>query len=105
MRGAVLVVVVLGCGTKAAVPAGAGGCDQREKEHLCSEWHGTAKPQWVEQQCRVMRVPYVTACPADNAIARCVIDVGQITESHTVWYAPVSREAAQAMCAPPAQLR
>lgn len=89
---------------KASAPAGkagtvAGGCDRREKEHLCGEYHGAATSDWVKKECpNYGGAPYVEACPTEGAVARCVVEPGTTMEVHNVFYAPVTKEAADAMC-------
>lgn len=113
---AAALVLGAGCGKKKedggkGAPAGAssgkaaGGCDRREKEKLCGEYHGAAKPDWVKDQCKAMGAPFVESCPKDGAVGRCVNQPGTDMEVHNVFYAPLTKETATAMCQSPAQLR
>ena len=116
---AVSLLIALGCGKKkddgdqgkqgapAAAAGGkvAGACDRREKEHLCGEYHGAAKADWVKQQCQAMGAPFVESCPKEGAVARCANEVGTPMEVHTVYYPPLTKETATAMCKAPMQLR
>lgn len=113
------LLLALGCGKKddgakpgkSGEPAGAaggksaGGCDRREKERLCGEYHGAAKAGWIKEQCQAMGAPFVESCPKEGAVGRCVNEVGTPMEVHTVWYAPATKETVVAMCKAPMQLR
>jgi hypothetical protein len=88
-------------GEPAAATKAAGGCDRRETEHLCGEYHGAmAKPDWVKGECEAMKAPFVEACPKDGAVARCLGEGG----TETLYYAPFTRDSVAALCKPPMKL-
>ncbi|MCW5806117.1 MAG: hypothetical protein KIT31_27380 [Deltaproteobacteria bacterium] len=80
----------------------AGGCDRREKEGVCSEYHGRATADWVKKECPGYNAQFVEACPKEGAVGRCVIEAGNASETHTLYYAPqMSKEAFAQLCKPP----
>jgi hypothetical protein len=81
-----------------------GACDRREKEHVCGEYRGAAKLEWIKEQCKAMGAPFVESCPKEGAAGRCANEVGTPMEVHTVYYAPMTKETVTAMCKPPMQL-
>lgn len=119
LAASLLLGLGLGCGKKddggkqgtsgdpAAAGGGkaAGGCDRREKEHLCGEYHGAATVDWVKKECQTLGAPFVESCPKEGAVGRCVGEAGTPMEVHTIWYAPATKETVAAMCKPPMQLR
>lgn len=98
-----------GSGQAAAAAAAGGkvigGCDRREKEHVCGEYHGAAKLEWIKEECKAMGAPFVESCPKEGAAGRCANEVGTPMEVHTLYYAPMTKETVTAMCKAPMQLR
>lgn len=80
----------------------AGGCDRRDKEGVCGEYHGIATADWVKKECPNYKAEFVQACPKEGAVGRCVTEAGTASETHTLYYAPkVSKEQFALMCKPP----
>jgi hypothetical protein len=77
----------------------AGGCDRRTADALCGEYFGMAKTDWVKKECEAYGGPFVEACPKEGAVLRCVMGGGTGQELHNLFYAPMTKEAATAMCA------